>query len=354
MTIMEEARNQHGISYWALCQDLGVPYGSFMRWRRRRRQQRPVLEKPGPKKITFALQPLLEQIRTSAPGPKRCLGAGALYREYRPFISRRDFRELIREVRRERRHEALAAMPRITWNHPGTGWSMDDIHVGYTATGERLWSTTVQDLASGYKLPVPLLGTPAHGEAIAAHLARLFATYGAPLVLKEDNGSNLNHAAVLAVCDAYGVIPLPSPVWYPKYNGAIEHSQGEIRRALAALLQGRDLPPDHPGVYITSADHNLNHKPRRALHGKTSCQVFTDPARHLIVNRRTRKDIHDTIRQLMDQLLVTIVQPTAWQRANAYRYAVESGLQERGFFSVSNVRKVSTDSAPPTLAEMSL
>jgi hypothetical protein len=355
VTIMEEAQLKHGISYQALCQDLGVPYGSFMRWRARRRQQRPVLEKSGPKKTAFELAPLIQRIREQAPGPQRCPGAGALYDEYRPNISRLDLRELTHDVYLDQRHEDLAGMTRITWHYSGASWAMDDLHVGYTAAGDLLWNTAVQDLASCYKLPEPLLGAPSPGAAVAEHLDRLFAKYGAPLVLKEDNGSNLYHPMVLKVCDLYGVIPLPSPACYPRFNGAIEHGQGELRGAIVRLGGiDRDLPIEHAPVYIIASDHDLNHKPRRCLHGKTACWVFTDPERHLIVNRRTRKDIHDTIHQLTAQLLVTIVQPTAWQRAFAYRQVVESVLQERGFFSVSKVPKVSTDFDPQTIPAMSL
>ena len=43
------------------------------------------------------------------------------------------------------------------------------------------------------------------------HLAKLFRRHGAPLFLKRDNGSPLNHAAVNAVLAEFGVIPLNSP-----------------------------------------------------------------------------------------------------------------------------------------------
>jgi hypothetical protein len=51
---------------------------------------------------------------------------------------------------------------------------------------------------------------------------------GRPLVLKRDNGSNLNHQAVDEVLARYLVLPLKSPPHYPPYNGAIECAVREL------------------------------------------------------------------------------------------------------------------------------
>ena len=329
------------VTYRALCWYARLPYSTGTRWRSRLRRQKPVLAKPGPKKTEFDYQPLRERIRALRPGPHRCPGAGALYRENQAGISRRDFHDLIHEVRLDLRHKDLATMTRITWHHPGTAWAVDDLHVGYTATGELLWSSTVTDLASSYRLPEPLLGTPACGEELAGHLDRLFAKYGAPIVIKQDNGGNLNHPMVEEVCARYGVLRLTSPIKYPRFNGAIEHGQGEIRIGIRARgADDRDLPNGHEPIYLACTAHDDNHKPRRELQNKTACGVFTDPALRITVTRRTRKEILDAVDQLTAQLLATILEPTAWQLALAYREAAKPVLQENGFFSASTARKV--------------
>jgi hypothetical protein len=340
--LMDQARQEHQLSFLALCRHTQVPYSTSRRWRRRLRRQEPVLQPPGPKKKgDLDHQILYARLREQPVGPHRCPGAGALFAEYRWGISRRDFRELVHTARLDRRHEDLATMIRITWHYPGTVWAMDDLQVGHTAAGGRLWSTTVTDLASNYRIPEPLLGTPVNGEKLAGHLDRLFARYGAPVVLKQDNAGNLNHPLVAAVCAAYGVLRLTNPVHYPRFNGGIERSQGELRAALAALgYPDRALPPELAAAALAVALYHLNHKPRRQLQNKTACQVFTDPANRITINRRTRKELHDTIDQLTGLLLATIAQPTVWQRALAYRQAVEAVLQDRGFFSSAIARKV--------------
>jgi hypothetical protein len=58
----------------------------------------------------------------------------------------------------------------------------------------------VQDLASRYKF-TPWVGDRVGGGTVALRLEQLFLRHGPPLVLKRDNGSNLNHAAVSNIQD---------------------------------------------------------------------------------------------------------------------------------------------------------
>ena len=60
------------------------------------------------------------------------------------------------------------------------------------------------------------------GETVAVHLEQLFLQHGPPLVLKRDNGSNLNQQAVDEVLARYLVMPLNSPPHYAPYNGGME------------------------------------------------------------------------------------------------------------------------------------
>jgi hypothetical protein len=349
--LMTQLHTERHLPYAALCALADLPYSSFMRWHGRLRRQQPVVAKPGPPKIEFDLRPLRERLRELAPGPHRCPGAGALYAEYASGISRRDFQELTHDVYLEQRHEELAAMTRITWHYPGTVWGVDDLHVGQTAAGDLLWNTTIADLASSYRLPEPLLGTPVGGEELAGHLDHLFAKYGAPLLVKEDNAPNLNHPMVAEVCAAYGVLRLISPARWPRFNGGIEHSQGEVRVALRRCgADDRDLPREHAPAHLACTAHDDNHKPRRELQNKTACQVFTNPALRLTVNRQTRKEILDAVDQLTVQLLATIYAPTDWQQAAAYRQAAEAVLEHRGIFSASVARKVLPSFLTPSLS----
>jgi transposase InsO family protein len=89
----------------------------------------------------------------------------------------------------------------------------------------------VEDLASRYKF-TPRAGEHVWGETVAVHLEQLFLRHGPPLVLKRDNGSNLNQQAVDEVLARYLVLPLNSPPHYPPCNGGIECAVRELKTPL--------------------------------------------------------------------------------------------------------------------------
>jgi len=97
----------------------------------------------------------------------------------------------------------------ITWHVPGLVWSLDDAELARVAH-HTLRLHQVQDLASRYKF-TPWVGARVLGETVAGRLEHLFIQHGPPLVLKRDNGSNLNQHAVDAVLARYLVLPLNSP-----------------------------------------------------------------------------------------------------------------------------------------------
>ena len=84
-------------------------------------------------------------------------------------------------------------MIRIKWDCPHMVWSMD--YFEYSDDKNKSFTHQVQDLTSRYKFE-PLPGNePVSGEEVAGNLKKLFKQYGAPLFMKRDNGSNLNHTA---------------------------------------------------------------------------------------------------------------------------------------------------------------
>jgi len=101
---------------------------------------------------------------------------------------------------------------------------------------------------------------------VAEHLEKLFRRHGPPLFLKRDNGSPLNAAEVDAVLADYGVIPLNSPAYYPRYNGAMEKSIRDFKAALAkrqpkAANVPRRLPsPSNSPPTISTISHGAASK----------------------------------------------------------------------------------------------
>ncbi|MEI6415376.1 MAG: transposase family protein, partial [Pseudomonadota bacterium] len=224
--------------YRPLCAAATLAYPTFMRWHGRLARGEPVLQKPGPKPIgELHLADLQAQLRGLKHGSHRSQGAPALYAEHRSQISRRAFQDLLAATRREVLRERQADQRRIHWHVPGAVWSVDPTELVLTRDGQRqkLRLLPVLDLASRYKL-LPLIGDRLPGEVVAARLDELFHHHGAPLVLKRDNGSNLNDPAVDEVLSRWLVLPLNSPPHYPPYNGGIERSQRDLKSALRPQL----------------------------------------------------------------------------------------------------------------------
>jgi putative transposase len=97
----------------------------------------------------------------------------------------------------------------------------------------------VRDLGSGQQL-LWLPAAAATTAATVAALASLVALYGAPVVLKSDNGAAFVAEALHGWLRAAGVEPLFSPPGLPSYNGSCEAGIGSLqwRTEWRALRRG--------------------------------------------------------------------------------------------------------------------
>jgi hypothetical protein len=328
-------------AYRPLCRAATVAYPTFMRWKGRARRGQPVLSKPGPKPVgRVDVADLQAQLRALQHGRHRSHGAPAVYAEHRFTISRRSFHELLAEARDAVLRERRADTRRIQWLVPGAVWSVDPTELRLTHHGQRqkLAILPVLDLASRYKLP-PLVGERLTGEVVAARLEELFQQHGAPLVLKRDNGSNLNSAAVNEVLSRWWVVPLNSPPHYPPYNGGIERAQRGLKDALrpwltAGMTSGLD------GV-VALTIHELNHRPRRCLRGHTACEEFAGAKQNLRgYTRRRRKETFEQISELAMNHLLEPPARTQGHAAAAWRRAVETWLLQNEIITISEPKTV--------------
>jgi len=209
-------------------------------------------------------------------------------------------------VRQEVTADHRKNLRRIDWLVPGVVWAMDVTEDDLGMAG-KIHLQNTQDLGSRYKFP-PLSGECPVGEEIAGYLSEKFCRFGPPLFLKRDNGSNLNHGAVNGVLAEFFVLPLNSPAYYAPYNGAIEESQRELKACLR-----EKLIPDLPGsgnhsmaVYAEVAAHDLNHRLRPCLHGKTSCQVFFSLGEKPVYSKLERRKIYDILMERVERILVSM------------------------------------------------
>jgi transposase InsO family protein len=275
-----------------------------------------------------------------AHGRQRSRGVGRLYRQYQRQISRRDLQALTEMVRREFTQQRQTELRRITWHVPGLVWSLDDAELTRLA-GHKLHLHQVQDLASRYKF-TPLVGDRAVGETVAVRLEELFLRHGPPLVLKRDNGSNLNHQAVDEVLSRYLVIPLNSPPHYPPYNGGIECAVRELKTALVEkILASCPIPESQVQGWAEMLAHELNHHSRGCLHGQVACEVFQDakPAMKAYTLRK-RKETFNWINELTLTLIQVWAVHSQRQAETARRLAVETWLQKNGVITITQNKTV--------------
>ena len=323
-------------SFQRVCEELKVPYRNLMRWKQRRLAGKPLARKRGPAKVgSFDFDTLLLRIRQLSFGRERTRGTGALYGEYSPLISRRDFYVLLEQVRREIKKEQEAMERLVHWLAPGVVWSMDDADVNPVGTGHG-HIHVVHDLGSCYTLRVLSDEDLADGWTVAANLVALFEQYGAPLFLKMDNGSNLNHHAVLRVLDEYGVIPLNSPPHYPPYNGAMEHKQGEMKRQLEYWIGADQVSVRELTLASGLSGHELNHKRRRSLGWRTACRVLDTGLPHVRqFTRRDRKEVFEEITTLAVDIADQLEEHTDAAAETAFRYAAETWMQLNNIINVT-------------------
>lgn len=329
---LETMKRKTGLPWRQLCD--AVPYASVMRWRRRQRQNQTVCRLPGPKKkgpLNWAgFYPLLRQMEH---GRVRTQGTGKLYQQFTASLSRRQLAGLVQDYRRDQ----LAAMKRIHWLWAGVAWSCDATEYG----PDGCQIIPVQDLASRYRL-APLVTNQLNGRQIAAHLESLFRKHGAPLFLKRDNGSPFNHEQVDAVLARFGVLPLNNPPHFPRYNGSMEKSIRDFKAALAKRLSATPKAPLLLSLAAEVTAHELNHRPRRCLKGRTACAVFHDQAQRLRWNKRQRQEIFRLLLQRFGAMIGKTAKGHQPSPVTMWRVTVESWLRCQGLIVIRQNQNVST------------
>lgn len=336
---LDTMKQQSRLPWRQLC-DL-VPYASVMRWRKRQRLGTPLWQCPGPRKsLPFNWAEFYPLLRRLHHGRVRTQGTGELYERFAPFLSRRQLGALVRDYRQDQLH----AMKHIYWLWAGLAWSCDATEYG----ADRCQIIPVQDLASRYRFR-PLVSDRLEGRQIAAHLESLFRQHGAPLFLKRDNGSPFNCQHVEDVMARFGVLPLNNPPHFPRYNGAQEKSIRDFKSALDQRLQtAASLPADF-ALTVEVIAHDLNHRCRRCLKGRTACAVFHDDAQRLRWTRPQRQNIFRLLLQRYGAMIGNAMNGRHLTPATAWRVTVEAWLRCQGLITVQQKRKPNVSTTSPKL-----
>jgi transposase InsO family protein len=320
---LQQAQSRTGFSRRALCARL--PYSSVLRWSARLRRGEEPLQKAGPKKTApLDWKTLLPKIQQLDHGRQRTQGTTLLHQQYKEQLSRRQFQILVKEERAQR----LQAMPRILWHKPGLVWAIDATQY------QSCKIIPLHDLASRYRF-TPLVSSCEDGPQIAAFLDASFRQHGAPLFLKRDNGKPFNNQHVDAVLAEHIVLPLNNPPRLPRYNGAMEKSIGDLKRRLSQRLA---LTNEDQSIVaaVEATIHELNHRKRRCLDGKTACEVYHDPNLHLRCNRKTRERLLRLLHAEFLETIQTMATGNHHALANAWRKTVEAWLRRQGLISIGH------------------
>jgi transposase InsO family protein len=255
---------------------------------------------------------------------------------------------MLERVRQDLETDRREQMRRIEWLTPGVVWAMDFTEYDL-GMANKVYLHNTQDLGSRYKF-LPMAGGYPVGEEVAGYLSEKFDRYGAPLVLKRDNGGNMNHLAINDVLSESFVLPLNSPGYYAPYNGAIEESQREVKGSLREkVLSGLADCRDHVAAYAEAAVNDLNHRIRPCLNGRTSCEAFFVSADKPVFTKRERRGIYDWVMERVERILSTMNQSGQAVRESAWRIAVESWLRSRGYIKV-HINQKCHPILPPFLA----
>ncbi len=337
--IIEEIKESMGMPDALICKVMKISLSTLGRWRRRKKENHPLLHRPGPKKAEpFDPSALDAEMRLLSHGVKRSGGATKLYRRYQGSLSRRDLARMVGQVRQDGVADHRRNLRRIDWLVPRVVWAMDVTEYEVGGPG-KIHLHNTQDLGSRYKFS-PLAGECPVGEEIAGYLTEKFCRFGPPLFLKRDNAGNLNHVAVNEVLSEFFVLPLNSPEYYAPYNGAIEESQRELKACLREkLVLGVPRSADGIALWAEIVVHELNHRVRPCLQGKTSCQVFFPSEGRAVFSRLERREIYDNLLERVERILGSISTYEKAARDSAWRIAVESWLTARGFIKVHTSEK---------------
>jgi transposase InsO family protein len=177
-------------------------------------------------------------------------------------------------------------------------------------------------------------GTIATGAMIAANLERLFNAHGAPLFLKRDNGSNLCCREVDEVLAKYGVLPLTSPAYCPRYNGAIEWSQGQLKIEMEQIMKEVDGNVGDACLHARLASHTINHRISPVLQGRSPCHAVATSNMKFTSNER--KQLLYWI-EAEQEIILRNMGPELDRRA-AWRQAVTRWLTRNGLLIIKEAR----------------
>jgi transposase InsO family protein len=275
---------------------------------------------------------LLEEV-----GP--ALGVPSL-RDCFPTMARAELADIVKRYRRVWRHRHRQPLRILHWQVPGSVWAADFAEAPQPIDGLYPYLLAVRDLASGQQLLwLPI--TAADSDEVIHALASLVARFGAPLVLKTDNGSPFSAGPLREFLHQAVILPLFSPSYTPEYNGAAEAGNCSLatRTETHASRQGHPNYWTFDNVAFAPAEANATARPHGPS-GPSPQQIWHDrptiTAQQRSAFQATVNRCRDDYRSEHDRPLVGPL--TDYQERAQDRQAIRRALEEHGYLLYSRRR----------------
>jgi transposase InsO family protein len=257
-----------------------------------------------------------------------------------PGMPRAELADIVhryRRVWRKRHHQALRI---LHWQVPGSVWAADFAEAPGPIDGLYPYLLAVRDLASGNQLLWLPVEHPDSSEVVRA-LASLVAYYGAPLVLKTDNGSPFCAGPLRDFLRQALILPLFSPPYMPEYNGAAEAGI----RSLKTRTENHASRQGHPAYWtfdnaaFARAEANATAHPHGPS-GPTPDQAWTNRP---TITAQQRSDFQAGVNRGRDDYRAQEHLPkegplTDRQERAQDRQAIPRALEELGYLLYSRRR----------------
>ena len=154
--------------------------------------------------------------------------------------------------------------------NPNDAWSLD--FLTFTWGHHRLYILVIIDDCSRYLLNWTIV-TEATSELVRKLLCETFLIFGAPKILKSDNGPQFREE-LKSFLRELSIEHYPNPVWRPTYNGKTERHNQEVRFAVEKAAKAAGV--ESMVSTIGHSFHEYNYlRPHQALGGSTPYERYT-------------------------------------------------------------------------------
>ena len=161
-----------------------------------------------------------------------------------------------------------------TWGKRNVCWSMDTLQVRFNNTWVYvlLLVEEISRFILGYRISSTKSGWYSRDLVLTA-IARMGIK---PLVIKHDRGVEFMSRIFLSTLNMKGIITLPSPKHYPRFNSIVERTNRLMRKFTNPLGILPNLSLSQIETALSKGCGIINYElPRRILSGRTSWEVYT-------------------------------------------------------------------------------